>query len=423
MRVFHCVRTGLLALLLLVCTASTTVAQEGMAYREWPVRTVVTVDNNQAQEAVFVQPGEAIRVELYAASGTGYLWGLSGGDTGFLQQVYTSTSPAGNRRGFAGGPVRTVFILKADENAQGESSAVFLLRRPWEKEETVSESFTLFVTIQKDGFLLPGKTIIRKDAANGDALPDNFRILEDLKASGSSQYSAEELKNVQENLQQEHLILVDLRQEAHGFVYGIPISWYGEHNWANLGKSPAEIAAEESRLLTNLSKEREAVLYKKLKMDKRTGILVAAKQENVEISEVDSEQKLAERLGIGYFRLPVTDHRRPLDGDVDRFIGFIRELPANTWLHFHCEAGHGRTTTFLAMYDMLLHAKRDVLEEIIARQQEAGGIDLFASSKRDWRRPYDEERIAFLKRFYEYCRQNEDHYATSWSEWLDQKNR
>lgn len=39
---------------------------------------------------------------------------------------------------------------------------------------------------------------------------------------------------------------VDLRQESHGYLDGIPVSWYGERDWANLGKSRHEALARRS---------------------------------------------------------------------------------------------------------------------------------------------------------------------------------
>jgi len=65
----------------------------------------------------------------------------------------------------------------------------------------------------------------------------------------------------------------------------------------------------------------------------------------------------------------VTDHVRPLDDAVDRFILAVRALPDGAWTHFHCEAGLGRTTTFMVLYDMLRNANRVSLEDIVRRQK------------------------------------------------------
>ena len=39
---------------------------------------------------------------------------------------------------------------------------------------------------------------------------------------------------------------------------------------------------------------------------------------------------------------------------VDYFIDFVENQPENTWLHFHCKAGAGRTTTFMIMKYILI---------------------------------------------------------------------
>lgn len=270
----------------------------------------------------------------------------------------------------------------------------------------------------RQGILAQGETIIRKDAADKEEMPKSFRRFDNLKASGSAQYSVNTLHYMKDTLAREKVVLVDLRQEAHGFVNGTPISWFGDRDWANIGKNTDEVLKIENEALTELVGKQQISIYKNLKKDKETGALLSDKSEVIKISEIRSEEQLAQSLGMGYFRLAVTDHRRPLDTDVDVFISFIRNISPDTWLHFHCEAGHGRTTTFLAMYDMMSNAKNDTLEEIVDRQYKAGGINLFELHKQDWRTPYDQERIAFIKEFYEYCRQNNDHYATSWSSWL-----
>lgn len=280
---------------------------------------------------------------------------------------------------------------------------------------------TAYMFWPRGGVLAQGETIIRKDAADKDDLPKSFRRFDNLKASGSAQYSANNLNYMKNTLQQKNVVLVDLRQEAHGFVNGVPISWYGANNWANIGKNTDEVLEAENEALTEIAGKQEVSIHKDFKKDKETGALISNKSEIVKISEVCSEEQLAQSLGMRYFRLVVTDHRRPLDNDVDLFISFIKNLSTDTWLHFHCEAGHGRTTTFLAMYDMMSNAKNDTLEEIIERQFKVGGINLFELHKQDWRTPYDQERIAFIKEFYAYCRQNNDNYATSWSSWLAKK--
>ena len=73
----------------------------------------------------------------------------------------------------------------------------------------------------------------------------------------------------------------------------------------------------------------------------------------------------------------------------------------------HCPAGRGRTTTFLAMYDMMRNAVNVSFDDILARQAMIGGKDLtepFAIG--DWRYEHHFERLQFLMDFYNYCLEN-----------------
>ncbi len=49
----------------------------------------------------------------------------------------------------------------------------------------------------------------------------------------------------------------------------------------------------------------------------------------------------------------VTDDMAPDAAQTDRFVEFCRTMAPGTWLHIHCRAGHGRTTTFMVMYLLL----------------------------------------------------------------------
>ena len=133
-----------------------------------------------------------------------------------------------------------------------------------------------------------------------------------------------------------------------------------------------------------------------------------------------AERDVVGGVGTGYVRITVTDHARPLDDEVDRFVLAVRALPENGWAHFHCEAGRGRTTTFMVLYDMLRNANRVSLEDIVRRQKILGyDYDVLQPSKPgDWRAPYSEDRAAFVRAFYDYARANPNGRPQLWSEWL-----
>ena len=73
----------------------------------------------------------------------------------------------------------------------------------------------------------------------------------------------------------------------------------------------------------------------------------------VEAGQVLTEAELAAQKGVMYVRFTATDHLWPDAGEIERFRRFVKTLPKDAWLHFHCVAGEGRTTAFMTMYDML----------------------------------------------------------------------
>ena len=216
-----------------------------------------------------------------------------------------------------------------------------------------------------------------------------------LRASGSSEFSKEGLAEIIGRIPASAITVVDLREESHGFINDRPVSWEADKNAINKGKNLAEIVKDEK---TRLDDE----------VKKRGGIRSSY-----------NEEELCRKLGVKYIRIPVTDFSRPEDSDVDYFIDFVRTLPPDTWLHFHCKAGAGRTTTFMVLYDMMRNADKVSYEDIVVRQYIIGGSDLSGrETKGDaWFDVLARERNAFVKEFYRYCRDNRDGFRQSWSEW------
>lgn len=242
------------------------------------------------------------------------------------------------------------------------------------------------------------------------------RGLDSLRISGSAQFSEQGLLAIIRKIDlEEQLILIDLREESHGFINGAAVSSYTDRNWENMGCPPDDVELVEKSYLETLMRTPRVVAYRVEEKDLE-GEIAKVESIDIEIASVQSERELAEGLNIGYVRLPITDHLSPSALQVDRLVSLVRSLPADAWLHFHCKGGKGRTTTFMAMYDMMHNAKKVSFDEILLRQHLIGGSDMTKLPiETHWKYPYAVERLEFLQQFYEYCLSNTDGYRTLWS--------
>lgn len=262
----------------------------------------------------------------------------------------------------------------------------------------------------------PIRLIINSD--NKKKLPSHFRKttnlinlkdcdfmdlkgLDNLNISGSAQFSENGLKLTKQTLGRTMpIIIVDLRQESHGFINGAAVCWADDHNKANRGLSKEEVLSDENTKLKSI------LLNKPISIDEKT--LIPKK--------IESEEKLVKSQGMSYVRIPVTDKGLPDNDTIDYFINFVNSLSPNTWLHFHCKSGKGRTTTFMVMYDMMKNAKNVSLQDIVHRQFFIGGRNLLRAEQLI--RDRAEQRSKLLNGFYKYCVENNDNFKTTWSQWI-----
>lgn len=243
--------------------------------------------------------------------------------------------------------------------------------------------------------------------------------LDNLRISGSAQCTAAGFASLYATLSAAApgapIYDVDLRQESHGFADGLPVSWHKKGNLANEGKTPEEVALDEEERLAGISGV-ATTFVPRGKTDKGRVEAVTFAPQNVQ-----TEKEVVEALGFRYVRFYVTDRTQPDTETIEAFLDFVDSLPGDAWLHFHCRAGHGRTTTFMAMYDMIRNPGIPA-ETIIERQHLIGGADLTAMKDEEWKNERIIQRLETLKLFSEYVRARHAGETTlRWGEWIEEE--
>ncbi|MCD6046412.1 MAG: hopD2 2 [Gammaproteobacteria bacterium] len=202
---------------------------------------------------------------------------------------------------------------------------------------------------------------------------------------------------------------IDLRQESHGYLDGEAFTLYSENDWLNYGDNVAQAETAESAWLASL---KTMVNIPNVLMFEQ----VAQKQfkagKTIEAHLVQSEKEIAENAGFKYLRLAVPDHSHPSNVDVDSFVDAVTQNP-DALFHIHCRQGIGRTTEFMAMFDMLKNADKLSFETIIDRQDKASYHDkeLLKNNK-----DYYIKRYQFLQAFYLYAKARKlNQTTTPWS--------
>lgn len=221
----------------------------------------------------------------------------------------------------------------------------------------------------------------------------NLSGLNELNISGSQQFSEYNLPLVINSVGSSlPITVIDLRQESHGFINGAPVSWANIKNDANIGLTREQVLVDEYDKLSGIKLDDPMTYYN---------------HKNITVIpiKVENESNLVNSKSLSYIRITVTDGKIPLDDMVDYFVEIVKLQPKNTWLHFHCKQGIGRTTTFMIMYDMMKNAKEVTADDIIKRQLLLANFD--ESHIKSF---YNNERINFLQKFYKYCRSNSNDF-------------
>lgn len=245
------------------------------------------------------------------------------------------------------------------------------------------------------------QTLVVRDSTSKTGLPDRFRDIPNLNFSGSAQFTSEQVENLKNAINKPNICIIDLRQESHGLVNDYAISFFNPNKDLNNGFTTEETIKTENNLLSKIKIGEPLSIYRK------TGILF----KEMTVDFVSNESSAVTKAGMEYKRYAVKDNGAPTPEIVNQFVEFIKSKPSDLHLHFHCDAGEGRTTTFMSMYQILMNNTNLSLEQIISYQYNVGGVNLHDNK----------HQFEFLEDFYRYVSENKsNNYTTSYSEWIKQ---
>lgn len=243
------------------------------------------------------------------------------------------------------------------------------------------------------------ESIITIDSTSSVGLPMRLRDIPTLNISGSAQFTKDQLLNLKNSINKDNICIVDLRQESHGMINDLAISFLNPYKDLNNGFTTEQTIKAENSLLNKIKIGNTIQLYK------HTGIFI----KDITVDFISNESQLVTEANMQYKRFAVKDNSAPNPDIVDEFVEFIKNKPDDIHLHFHCAAGKGRTTSFMVMYQAMKNNSNLTLEQLLSYQYNIGGVNLHDNNI----------QYNFLEDFCNYVQKNKDsNYSISYSQWI-----
>lgn len=243
------------------------------------------------------------------------------------------------------------------------------------------------------------ESIITIDSTSSVGLPMRLRDIPTLNISGSAQFTKDQLLNLKNSINKDNICIVDLRQESHGMINDLAISFLNPYKDLNNGFTTEQTIKAENSLLNKIKIGNTIQLYK------HTGIFI----KDITVDFISNESQLVTEADMQYKRFAVKDNSAPTPDIVDEFVEFIKNKPDDIHLHFHCAAGKGRTTSFMVMYQAMKNNSNLTLEQLLSYQYNIGGVNLHDNNI----------QYNFLEDFCNYVQKNKDsNYYISYSQWI-----
>ena len=243
------------------------------------------------------------------------------------------------------------------------------------------------------------ESIITIDSTSSVGLSMRLRDIPTLNISGSAQFTKDQLLNLKNSINKDNICIVDLRQESHGMINDLAISFLNPYKDLNNGFTTEQTIKAENSLLNKIKIGNTIQLYK------HTGIFI----KDITVDFISNESQLVTEADMQYKRFAVKDNSAPTPDIVDEFVEFIKNKPDDIHLHFHCAAGKGRTTSFMVMYQAMKNNSNLTLEQLLSYQYNIGGVNLHDNNI----------QYNFLEDFCNYVQKNKDsNYSISYSQWI-----
>ena len=243
------------------------------------------------------------------------------------------------------------------------------------------------------------ESIITIDSTSSVGLPMRLRDIPTLNISGSAQFTKDQLLNLKNSINKDNICIVDLRQESHGMINDLAISFLNPYKDLNNGFTTEQTIKAENSLLNKIKIGNTIQLYK------HTGIFI----KDITVDFISNESQLVTEADMQYKRFAVKDNSAPTPDIVDEFVEFIKNKPDDIHLHFHCAAGKGRTTSFMVMYQAMKNNSNLTLEQLLSYQYNIGGVNLHDNNI----------QYNFLEDFCNKKQKNKDsNYSISYSQWI-----
>ncbi|WP_010377341.1 hypothetical protein [Xanthomonas vasicola] len=324
-------------------------------------------------------------------------------------EVRSNTSPQGALSGLARRPQRET---EGGEPRRASSSPVRSSSYPSitkpQKLENQKRPIMIFDSVE------PSRIRSTTNLAALDGI--NQEGLDRISMTGIEQFSEAQLDDVIKSVYPKTVVVIDTRQEAHGFVSGKPVSWMAldNKNWGNVDKPMADIEPKEEKKLSKWVRKNDGEEVS-IPNGSTAKVKRAAEPLTLSVSsdEVETEKRLVTRKGGIYIRVPVPDHAAPDEDALAHFAASTRSVVMDKGLenvHFvvHCRGGMGRTTMFMSALDMLTNAGDVPMKEIVdrqvkLRQRDEGSI---TAAGKAYKATFRDEKAAVLQFFYDYAAAN-----------------